>query len=271
MRACDAVLGARGEAKGASPTHDRASPLGHFVDVYGEYCASRIHYDQAIALYDPAEHRPLATRFSQDVGVTILSLRPLALWLLGYPDAACRDTEHALKNAGDIGHAGTLMFALTNATLTHIHCRDFVAANAAADELTVLAGEKGALYWKGYGMMLQGCLLALAGKTSNAVQVITSGIITCRSTGSTAMMPWYISNLARAYAEIDHYAEARSCIDEAVTASDRAKEKWCDAEIHRTGGEIALIHPSRTRRRRKRVSIVRATASAASQVLGTAR
>ena len=57
------------------------------------------------------------------------------------------------------------------------------------------------------------------------------------------MMPWYLSNLARAYAEIDHYAEAWSCIDEAVTAADKAKEKWCDAEIHRTGGEIALMSP----------------------------
>jgi len=217
--------------------------LGTSLMFTGNIVQSRIHYDQAIALYDPAEHRPLATRFSQDVGVTILSLRPLALWLLGYPDAACRDTEHALKNAGDIGQAGTLMFALTNATLTHIHCRGFAAANAAADELTALAGEKGALYWKGYGMMLQGCLLALAGKASNAVQMITSGIITCRSTGSTAMMPWYLSNLARAYAEIDQYGEAWSCIDEAVTAVDRAKEKWCEAEIHRTGGEIALMSP----------------------------
>ena len=29
---------------------------------------ARAHFDQAIALYDPAEHRPLATRFGQDVG-----------------------------------------------------------------------------------------------------------------------------------------------------------------------------------------------------------
>ena len=57
------------------------------------------------------------------------------------------------------------------------------------------------------------------------------------------MMPWYLSNLARAYAEIDQYGEAWSCIDEAVTAVDRAKEKWCEAEIHRTGGEIALMSP----------------------------
>ena len=34
----------------------------------GDIAEGRAHYDQAIALYDPAEHRPLATRFGQDAG-----------------------------------------------------------------------------------------------------------------------------------------------------------------------------------------------------------
>ena len=33
----------------------------------GDIAEGRAHYDQAIALYDPAEHRPLATRFGQDI------------------------------------------------------------------------------------------------------------------------------------------------------------------------------------------------------------
>jgi predicted ATPase len=217
--------------------------LGTSLMFTGKIAQSRMHYDRAIAFYDPSEHRQLATRFSQDVGVTILSLRSLALWLLGYPDAARSDTERALRNAGDIGQAGTLMYALTNRTLTHIHCRDFLTANAAADELAALASEKGALYWKGYATMLQGCLLALAGKASNAVQMITSGITTCRSAGSTAMMPWYLSNLASAYAKVGQYGEAWRCIGEGMTAVETSKERWCVAEINRNAGEITLMPP----------------------------
>jgi hypothetical protein len=56
----------------------------------------RRHLDQAIALFAPAEHRPLATRFGQDLGVTILSYRSRALWLFGYPEAALRDNDEAL-------------------------------------------------------------------------------------------------------------------------------------------------------------------------------
>jgi class 3 adenylate cyclase/predicted ATPase len=215
--------------------------LGTSLMFTGSIAQSRIHYDEAIALYDPAEHRPLATRFSQDVGVTILSLRSLSLWLLGYPDDARTDTERALKNAGDIGQAGTLMYALTNAALIHIHCRDFATARTVVDELAALATEKGALYWKGYGMMLQGCVLALAGSATNAVQMITSGIITCRSTGSTAMMPWYLSKLATAYADIGNFDEAWRCIGEAMRTVETTKESWCVAEINRVAGEIAVM------------------------------
>src|SRR6516225_8643886 len=78
----------------------------------GSILEGRAHYDQAIALYDPVEHRPLVTRFGQDTKVAILSYRCWVLWLLGYPDAALADIENALKDAREIGHAGTLMVAL---------------------------------------------------------------------------------------------------------------------------------------------------------------
>jgi len=54
-------------------------------------------------------------------------------------------------------------------------------------------------------------------------------------------MPWYLSYLARAYAELGQFEEAWRCIGEAMTAGDTTKEKWCEADIHRTAGEIALM------------------------------
>jgi hypothetical protein len=78
----------------------------------GDITEGRSHLDQAIALYDPAEHRSLATRFGQDVGVTSLSKRSIGLWSLGYPEAALGDAGDALKNAREMGEAPTLMLAL---------------------------------------------------------------------------------------------------------------------------------------------------------------
>ena len=163
----------------------------------GDIAESRAHYDRAIALYVPAEHRPLTTRFGQDVRVSTLSFRSLALWLLGHPDAALADADHALSDAREIGHAVTLMYALCITSFVHIYCGNYATANAQLDELVALADEKGALSWKAYGMLVQGWLFAQIGKASDAVQIITAGISAYRSTGSTMWMPMYLSYLAR--------------------------------------------------------------------------
>jgi predicted ATPase len=56
-------------------------------------------------------------------------------------------------------------------------------------------------------------------------------------------MPWYLLSLARAYAGIDQFDDAWRCIGEAVTTAETTKENWCEADIHRTAGEIALKSP----------------------------
>jgi tetratricopeptide (TPR) repeat protein len=73
----------------------------------GDIATSLTHYDRAIALYDAAEHRSLATRFGQDIGVVALCFRAWSRWLLGYPEAALADAEHAVKDAREIGQAAT--------------------------------------------------------------------------------------------------------------------------------------------------------------------
>jgi tetratricopeptide (TPR) repeat protein len=150
----------------------------------GDIAEGRAHYDQGVVLYDPAVHRPLATRFGQDAGVSILCHRSMALWLLGYPDAALADAKQALQEARDIGQATTLMLALFFTSLTQIFCGNYATATKEHDELIALADEKGSLYWKALPHSMQGYLFALTGKASDAVQRITSGIAALRSTGT---------------------------------------------------------------------------------------
>jgi predicted ATPase/class 3 adenylate cyclase len=209
----------------------------------GDIAQGRAHYDQALALYDPAEHRSLATRFGQDVRVAILSYRSRALWVLGYPEAALEDTEHALKDARAIGQAATLMYALTNLSLTLIQCGNYATVTAQLEEGVALADEKGASIWKALGIMNQGLLFALTGNAADAVQKIGSGLTAMRSTGSSLWIPLYLPHLARAHAELGHCEDAWRCISEAVTAVGTTKERWCEADIHRIAGDIALMSP----------------------------
>jgi class 3 adenylate cyclase/predicted ATPase len=218
----------------------------------GDIAEGRPHLDQALALYDPAEHRPLAARFGQDVAVAILSFRSTALWLLGHPEAALADTDRALKHAREIGQAATLMYALTATLITLVHCGNYATATMQFEELVALTDEKGSSFWKALGTMMQGCVLAMTGKASDAIHVITSGATALRSTGSTMWLPLCLSYLARAHAELGQFSDAWRCMGEATTAMETTKEKWFEAEVNRIAGEIALKPPEADAARAKK-------------------
>jgi predicted ATPase len=216
--------------------------MGLSLQDTGDIVGARAHFDRALALYDPAEHHHLAARFGHDGRVAALSVRSMALSVLGFRDTALAATERALKEAREIGHAPTLMYALNTASITHVLCGNYAEANAITDEHMALADKTGSLFWQAWGMMQRGCVLALTGKTSDAVQTITSGFTAWRSTGSTTLMTSYLSYLAAAHAELGQFDNAARCIGEAMIAAE-AKERWYEAEVYRIAGEIALLPP----------------------------
>jgi predicted ATPase len=176
--------------------------------------------------------------------MVILSHRSVALWMLGYPEAGLADAERALKDAREIGHADTLMLALSATSFTHALRGSYATASAQADELVALADKKSASYWKAFGILVQGGLCALTGKALDAVQKITSAITAVRATGST-VMPIFLSYLAMAHAEVGQFEDAPRCVREAITMVEATKHRLWEAEVDRIAGEIALKSPER--------------------------
>jgi predicted ATPase len=78
-----------------------------------------------------------------------------------------------------------------------------------------LAVEKGAALWKALGILDQGRLLVLT----------------------------QLLFLASAYAELGQFDDAWRCIGEALTAVETKKERWCEAEVNRVAGKVALESP----------------------------
>ena len=205
----------------------------------GNLAVARANFDKGLKRYDPAKHRPLATRFGQDVGLVMFCRRAQALWLLGYPEAANKDNNYAITYAREIGLAASLMFALSVTSDTDVMSRNYATAMAKIDELAGLAEEKGAAFWRGLSLMHRGAVFALIGKASDAARTMPSGISLYRSTGSTLFMPWYSSLLAKAYAELGQLDDARRCIAEAITAIEATKE--CGARPR------SIVSPAKSR------------------------
>ena len=207
----------------------------------GDFAEGRTHLDHAIALYDPAQHRDLATRFfGQENGAAIMSWRSIASWLLGYPDAALADAEQALRLAREADHLATLVYVINFSIWSYIRRGDYTTAATLVDEYIPLEKQLGSPFWAGWGMMQRGCLWTLTGNAPEAVRTIASGVETMRSTGSTMWMPLFLSYLARANADIGQFDEASTRIGEAATAVETTKETWHEAEMNRVAGEIAL-------------------------------
>jgi predicted ATPase len=135
------------------------------------------------------------------------------------------------------------MYPLFHAFVDHIRCGDYAVAHTHVVELLALAHEREAPFWEALGTAARGWLFTQTGKASGAVAAITSGITSLRSTGAALYEPWHLWYLAMAYADLGQSDDARRCIDDAIEKVERSKEKWCEAEVHRIAGEIALKSP----------------------------
>ena len=99
--------------------------VGTSLLLTGEIARGKMHLDHAVTLYDPALPRTSMAR--EDPRVAALIFRSIALWMLGYPEAALADAIGAIKNARAVGSATPLMFALAHAELTYRLCGNYAA------------------------------------------------------------------------------------------------------------------------------------------------
>jgi predicted ATPase len=178
-------------------------------------------------------------RFGQDILVVGLCRRSIALWSLGYPKAALVDVNNALTEAREIGQAATLFMALFIGSWLNVRCGSSETASALANELAVLADEKDAAFWKMCAIVVRGLSAAL-GNAPNAVQLLTSGLGSARPIGATQGSPIILAHLAEACAQVSRHDDALRFIDEAMMAIEKTKERWCEAEVNRIAGLIAL-------------------------------
>ncbi len=236
------ALAERAGAKGELIAGHRA--VGQTLLFSGDFIGSRAHFDTAIALFDPMEDKQ-ETRYGGDHWSTALAARAAALWTLGYPDAAQADTAQGLLFARKFGHTLTLGNNLIFAAWTHFCCGCFATAKAQADETVALADQKGEPFYKAFGLLMQALSSSAEGDAESAVMRMTSTLADYRASGATLLTAHILSYLANACAKLGWSDEAWRCIEDATSMLETTNERWCEADILRIAGEIALAAPER--------------------------
>jgi tetratricopeptide (TPR) repeat protein len=216
--------------------------VGASLMLAGEIAKGKAYFDQAIELYVPAEHRPLMAHFGQDLGVSALIVRSIALWMLGSPDAAFADADRAVKGAGAIGHTASSMYALAMADLTHMLCGNYVAGGECRRALAALADEKGSLYWKIVEQSIE------ARHSDWRPGKGTSHVDRCAKcfplNRSKLPSSFRFVRACQSYAVLGKFDDAWRCIAEALNTIKTNQEKWFEVEVNRIAGEVARKSPA---------------------------
>jgi predicted ATPase len=215
-------------------------PLGLTSFNLGELATAREHLEQAIALYDPQQHRSHASLYGQDPGVICWSNGALVWWSLGYPDQALERSHEVLRLAQGLSHPLDLAYALHCAAGLHQCRREGQATQERAEELIALSREQGFPYWLAIGTIYRGWALAEQGQGEEGIAQVRQGLAAYRATGSELFRPYHLAQLAGAYGKVGQAEEGLSALAEALTLINKTGERWCEAELYRLKGELML-------------------------------
>jgi class 3 adenylate cyclase/predicted ATPase len=206
----------------------------------GELSSARGHLEQAIALYDPQQHRSRAFRSGQDPGVLCRAYSAWALGLLGYPDQALERIHEAVTLGRDLSHPHSLVFALYLVASLHQLRRDVPATYEWAEAVIALAREQLFPYWLAVGRITRGWALANHGQGGEGIEEIRQGLAAYQATGAELGRPWFLALLTEAYGKAGQAEEGLHVVAEALAAAANIGEGFFEAERYRLKGELLL-------------------------------
>jgi DNA-binding winged helix-turn-helix (wHTH) protein/predicted ATPase len=227
------------------------SLLGALFLSLGEFVAAREHLERGIALYDPREHRFMASLYGDDPGVTCRCFVAMVLWILGYPDQALSNVQTALTIARETGSPYCETFALDFVTWVHVLRREERAAQASVEALLRIAPEQGFQFLLADSSILHGWSLAAQGRAAEGLRQVRAAMAAYEATGALMSRPAHLMLLAMVHAEARQTEDALVTLADARAVLERTGERTYAAELQRLEGELTLGRARRTGRRRQ--------------------
>ena len=228
--------------RGDDPVSSLVAHVAQGITLFylGAFTQARVHLEQAVALYDLQQHRALAYRFGEDLGVACLAHAALALWVLGYADQALHRIQEALALGQALLHPHSLALALLLATWFHQLRREGQTALERAEAGIELAQEHGfphilsqCMVWRGWAMVRQG-------QKAAGIAQMRQSLAALRATGIELGQSYYPTLFAEAYGHGGQADEALAVLATALALVETTGGRWWEAELQRLKGELLL-------------------------------
>jgi predicted ATPase len=180
----------------------------------GQFGASRLHLEEALALYDPISHHSLAHQAGTHPQVAQAFLG-ITLFCLGFPDRALARSSEAIAGAGGLVHPPSLAVTLNLGSLLLSLVGDEAALEERASRLVALASEQSFPHRRAEGTIYRGWVKVKTGDVAHGISLLRSGLDILGATGAGAWVPYYNGLLAGACDITGQIKEAFTLLDDA--------------------------------------------------------
>jgi class 3 adenylate cyclase/tetratricopeptide (TPR) repeat protein/energy-coupling factor transporter ATP-binding protein EcfA2 len=206
----------------------------------GRFKDAAAHLEQALALYDDSECRPLAFTGGHHVRSFSRVWLSLTYLYLGRLQQAMDTIAAAVADARSRQHPFTLVSTLLASARFHIHIGDLETARTTTDEGFKIATEQRSPYHVSRASILRAANVVLDGKPVEGIALMDRALIDHHATGANFQSSFNLSCLAEAYALARDYPRALDYASRAIGEVTRTGEHWWSAEAQRIKGTILL-------------------------------
>jgi predicted ATPase len=203
------------------------------------------HYEKALALYDPGQHRDDSFFYALNPGVAMPCFAAWALWFLGRTGEAVKRMDEAVALALELSEPHGLAHAKLFASILHQLRRDPRMVQQYADAVTEVSQSHGLVLYSAMAEIMKGWTLSEEGREQEGIDRMRDGLAALEGTATALVRPHFLGLLAEALAKVDRIDEASAVLDEATTIVDNNGERYYEAELYRLKGELLLKRDKR--------------------------
>ncbi|MGA9455192.1 MAG: adenylate/guanylate cyclase domain-containing protein, partial [Pseudolabrys sp.] len=212
--------------------------LGMSLFMLGELAQAKRELQEAMALYNPEQHAPLALIFSHDFKATAQVYLGVVMALCGDIDEGVGHSHDALGYAQDLRHPHSICYVLSFLAGTYLCAGNPQAAFPVADRTVTQSNEHGFPQWVAGGLMLRGWARLGLGELEAGLADIRSSIRALEKTGTLIWMQFSHYLLARALAADHQWSKAAEIVDRLSAEITAGGGRWYESEVTRLRGDI---------------------------------
>ncbi|MFO1352658.1 MAG: AAA family ATPase [Gammaproteobacteria bacterium] len=200
----------------------------------GELRVSQRHFEQALALDDPARYREQIARYGLDLGVICRACVARGRWYLGHSTQALQEMTVTLDLARAHQDPFNLAVVLNYAARLYLWRREVKAVQQHAAAALALAHEYGFSYLLGWGTFLLGWVAVQDGQGEQGIAEMRRALAVFKAAGVAVSQSLRLGLLAEAYGSERQIDAGLAALAEAEAFVAAHEERFYEAELYRS-------------------------------------